>query len=102
MLVVLPVVEIVVLIAGLAFFLWWVGSLLTQIAATLEAGGGLGAEIVDDGARVHPGRATGWSPRSSTTPGRSRRGWSTSTAPVAWWRTRSRTSTGSPSRSWPR
>lgn len=35
-LVVLTVVEIVVLIAGLAFFLFWVGSLLTRIAANLE------------------------------------------------------------------
>jgi S-adenosylmethionine synthetase len=35
-LVVLTVVEIVVLIAGLAFFLFWIGSLLTRIAANLE------------------------------------------------------------------
>jgi hypothetical protein len=37
MLVVLTVVEIVVLIAGLAFFLFWIGTLLTRIAANLEA-----------------------------------------------------------------
>jgi hypothetical protein len=35
-LVVLTVVEIVVLIAGLAFFLFWIGTLLTRIAANLE------------------------------------------------------------------
>lgn len=35
-LVVLTVVEIVVLIAGLAFFLFWIGSLLTRIARNLE------------------------------------------------------------------
>lgn len=35
-LVVLTVVEIVALIAGLAFFLFWIGSLLTRIAANLE------------------------------------------------------------------
>jgi hypothetical protein len=33
---VLSVVEIVVLIAGLAFYLYWVGSLLTRIATNLE------------------------------------------------------------------
>jgi hypothetical protein len=55
MLVVLTVVEIVVLIAGLAFFLWWVGSLLTGIATTLEAGDGLVAEIVDDARAIRPG-----------------------------------------------
>jgi hypothetical protein len=54
-LVVLTVVEIVVLIAGLAFFLWWVGSLLTKIATTLEAGDGLVAEIVDDARAIKPG-----------------------------------------------
>ncbi|MCS7478500.1 hypothetical protein ACFFQW_18350 [Umezawaea endophytica] len=35
-LVVLTVVEVVALIAGLAFFLWWIGSLLTRIAVNLE------------------------------------------------------------------
>jgi hypothetical protein len=34
--IVLTVVEIVVLIAGLAFFLFWIGTLLTRIAANLE------------------------------------------------------------------
>jgi len=35
-LVVLTVIEIVVLIAGLAFFLFWIGSLLGRIATNLE------------------------------------------------------------------
>jgi hypothetical protein len=35
-LVVLTVVDIVLLIAGLAFYLFWVGSLLTRIAGNLE------------------------------------------------------------------
>jgi hypothetical protein len=35
-LVVLTVLEIVVLITGLAFFLYWIGTLLTRIAANLE------------------------------------------------------------------
>jgi hypothetical protein len=33
---ILSVLEIVVLIAGLAFYLFWVGSLLTRIAGNLE------------------------------------------------------------------
>ena len=33
----LTVLEIVVLIAGLAFFLFWIGTLLTRIATNLEA-----------------------------------------------------------------
>ena len=35
-LVVLTVVDIVLLIAGLAFYLFWVGTLLTRIAGNLE------------------------------------------------------------------
>ncbi len=35
-LVILSVIEIVALIAGLAFYLFWVGSLLTRIAGNLE------------------------------------------------------------------
>jgi hypothetical protein len=54
-LVVLTVVEIVVLIAGLAFFLWWTGSLLGRIATTLEAGDGLVRQITGDAARIRPG-----------------------------------------------
>ena len=54
-LVVLTVVEIVVLIAGLAFFLYWIGSLLAKIATTLEAGDGLVRQIVDDAEVIEPG-----------------------------------------------
>lgn len=54
-LIVLSVVEIVVLIAGLAFFLTWIGSLLATIATTLEAGVGLVAEIADDAKAIGPG-----------------------------------------------
>ena len=35
-LVVFTVLDIVALIAGLAFYLWWTGSLLTRIAGNLE------------------------------------------------------------------
>lgn len=55
MLIVLTVVEILVLIAGLAFFLWWTGSLLGSIATTLEAGDGLVRQIVDDARLIGPG-----------------------------------------------
>ncbi len=55
MLVVLTVVEIVVLIAGLAFFLWWTGTLLGKVATTLEAGDGLVQEIVADARVIRPG-----------------------------------------------
>ncbi|MDN5932442.1 MAG: hypothetical protein L0I24_15485 [Pseudonocardia sp.] len=55
MLIVLTVVEILVLIAGLAFFLWWTGSLLGRVATTLEAGDGLVRRIVDDATRIGPG-----------------------------------------------
>jgi hypothetical protein len=54
-LVVLTVIEIVVLIAGLAFFLFWIGSLLGKIATTLEAGDGLVSKIVDDAKAIVPG-----------------------------------------------
>jgi hypothetical protein len=54
-LVVLTVVEIVVLIAGLAFFLWWTGTLLGKVATTLEAGDGLVKQIVDDATVIRPG-----------------------------------------------
>lgn len=55
MLIVVTVVEIVVLIAGLAFFLWWTGTLLGSVATTLEAGDGLVKEIVDDAQVIRPG-----------------------------------------------
>jgi hypothetical protein len=54
-LVVLTVVEIVVLIAGLAFFLYWIGSLLTRIAANLEACSARVRTILGHGADIVPG-----------------------------------------------
>ena len=54
-LVVLTVLEIVVLIAGLAFFLYWIGSLLTRIAANLEACSERVRTILGHGADIVPG-----------------------------------------------
>jgi hypothetical protein len=54
-LVLITVIEIVVLIAGLAFFLVWIGSLLATIATTLEAGDGLVRKIVEDAKPIGPG-----------------------------------------------
>jgi hypothetical protein len=45
-LVVLTVIVIVLLIAGLAFYLYWAGTLLTRIAGGLEECGGLVRTIV--------------------------------------------------------
>jgi hypothetical protein len=53
--VVLTVVEIVLLIAGLAFFLYWVGSLLTKIAGDLETCDDHVREIADDARAIRPG-----------------------------------------------
>ena len=53
--VLLTVIEIAVLIAGLAFFLYWTGSLLGKIATTLEAGDGLVEKIRDDATLIRPG-----------------------------------------------
>ena len=54
-LVVWTVVVIVALIAGLAFFLYWVGSLLTRIAGNLEEAFGTAAKIVGDAKLIGPG-----------------------------------------------
>jgi hypothetical protein len=54
-LVVLTVVEIVVLIAGLAFFLFWIGTLLTRIATNLEACSERVKTILGHGADIVPG-----------------------------------------------
>lgn len=54
-LVVLTVVEIVVLIAGLAFFLYWVGSLLARIAANLETSSQHVKTILRHAADIGPG-----------------------------------------------
>ena len=54
-LVVLTVLEIVVLIAGLAFFLYRVGTLLTRIAGNLEECDGLVGSIVGHAKLIGPG-----------------------------------------------
>jgi hypothetical protein len=54
-LVVLTVVDIVLLIAGLAFYLYWVGTLLTRIAGNLEECGDLVAAIVGHAKLIGPG-----------------------------------------------
>jgi hypothetical protein len=56
-LVVLTVVEIVLLIAGLAFFLFWVGSLLTRIATNLEECGEHVRTILGHAGDIGPGVA---------------------------------------------
>ena len=77
--VVLSVIDIVLLIAGLAFYLYVVGSQLTRVATDLEEC----RDLVRDDRRQRRGDRA----RAS----------STSTAPVAWSRVRCRCSTG-----WPR
>jgi len=54
-LVVLTVVEIVVLIAGLAFFLFWIGTLLTRIARNLEECRDLVRTVNEHAADIVPG-----------------------------------------------
>ncbi len=54
-LVILTVVDIVLLIAGLAFYLYWVGTLLTRIAANLEECAQIVATIVADAELIGPG-----------------------------------------------
>jgi hypothetical protein len=55
LLVVLSVVDIVLLIAGLAFYLFWVGSLLTRIAGNLEECAELVRTIVSHAELIGPG-----------------------------------------------
>ena len=55
LLVVLTVVVIVALIAGLAVYLYWAGTLLDRIGAKLEAGAGLVRGIVADAGLIGPG-----------------------------------------------
>ncbi len=55
LLVVLTVVDIVLLIAGLAVYLFWVGSLLTRIAGNLEECAETVATIVDHAKLIGPG-----------------------------------------------
>jgi len=54
-LVVWTVIVIAALIAGLAFFLYWVGTLLTRIAGNLEEAFGTAAKIVGDAKLIGPG-----------------------------------------------
>src|ERR1700752_3990639 len=54
-LVVLTVVDIVLLIAGLAFYLYWVGTLLTRIAGNLEECADLVRTIVGHARQIGPG-----------------------------------------------
>jgi hypothetical protein len=51
----LTVLEIVVLIAGLAFFLFWIGSLLTRIAKNLEECSALVRKIRGHAGDIVPG-----------------------------------------------
>jgi hypothetical protein len=54
-LVVWTVIVIAALIAGLAFFLYWVGTLLTRIAGNLEEAFGTAVKIVGDAKLIGPG-----------------------------------------------
>ena len=53
-LVILTVVEIVLLVAGLAFYLYWAGTLLTRIAGNLEECSELVAAIVGHAKVIGP------------------------------------------------
>ena len=55
LLVILSVVDIVLLIAGLAFYLFWVGTLLTRIAGNLEECADIVAAIVEHAKLIGPG-----------------------------------------------
>jgi hypothetical protein len=55
LLVVLSVVDVVLLIAGLAVYLFWVGSLLTRIAGHLEQCGEIVQTIVGHAKLIGPG-----------------------------------------------
>ena len=54
-LVVLSVLVIVVLVAGLAFYLFWAGSLLNRVATNLEESFGTAAEILGHSKLIGPG-----------------------------------------------
>jgi hypothetical protein len=54
-LVVFTVIDIVLLIAGLAFYLYWVGTLLTRIAANLEECAEIVQTIVGHARLIGPG-----------------------------------------------
>ena len=54
-LVILTVVDVVLLVAGLAVYLFWVGTLLTRIAANLEECDEIVATIVEHAKLIGPG-----------------------------------------------
>jgi hypothetical protein len=54
-LVVWTVIDVLLLIAGLAFYLFWVGSLLTQIAGNLEECAEIVQTIVGHAKLIRPG-----------------------------------------------
>jgi hypothetical protein len=54
-LVILTVIDIVLLIAGLAVYLFWVGTLLTRIAANLEECASIVDTIVSHAQLIRPG-----------------------------------------------
>ena len=54
-LVVFTLIDIVLLVAGLAFYLFWVGSLLARIATNLEECGRIVREIVGHAELIGPG-----------------------------------------------
>jgi hypothetical protein len=54
-LVVLTVVDVVLLVAGLAFYLFWVGTLLTRIAGNLEESAEIVRTIVGHAKLIGPG-----------------------------------------------
>jgi hypothetical protein len=53
-LVILTVIDIVLLVAGLAVYLYWAGTLLTRIAVNLEECAGLVQTIVRNAAVIEP------------------------------------------------
>ena len=55
-LVILTVVDVVLLVAGLAVYLWWAGSLLTRIAGNLEECAELVRTIVSNAKVIGPVR----------------------------------------------
>ncbi len=55
LLVVLTVLDIVLLIAGLAIYLWWAGTLLARIAGNLEESAGIAGTILGHAKVIKPG-----------------------------------------------
>lgn len=55
LMVVLSVLAVVALIAGLAFYLFWVGSLLTRVATNLEESSESVRRIDSDAEKIEPG-----------------------------------------------